>query len=257
MSLVPSPIPTLRSTSNVLCPIPWLTLAIHPPQSTPHPPLQRHIFRVLDVLHPPSPFKVYTVSSLRQTCCLIQSLVPRVTSDAGTLPVDYPEGTVLLSTRMRYGEISYEGEDVEDWDHRWQPSEKTVHDLRRDWKSVAVAKVMFITNASGGVLCRAQRCKDGFYAWFIATFYFMWEFVLSPQATIVSICRVIKEKSRGDGLCAKLIAFSLFLLGCTRDIIVFVIAIYLGIWGLLRLCYEWLNAKSDHVPQGKPNVDTK
>ena len=113
---------------------------------------------------------------------------------------------MLLSTHIRYGEISYEGEDVEDWDHRWRPSEKTVHDLRRDWKTVAVAKVLFITNTSGGVLCR-----------------------------------VIEVKPRKDGFCAWLIAlFVLCMSWCFRKIKACVIATFYCIWGLLLWCYEWL-----------------
>ncbi|XP_078380102.1 uncharacterized protein LOC144663042 isoform X1 [Oculina patagonica] len=133
----------------------------------------------------------------------------RVQSDSGTAPADYPEGTVLLSTRMRYGKISYEVEDVENWDQRWQPSERTVRDLGQDWKSVAVAKVLFITNASGGVFCK-----------------------------------VIEVKPRKEGICAWLIAlFILCMSWCFDKIKACVIAIFYCFWGLLILFYEWLCKK--------------
>ncbi len=116
---------------------------------------------------------------------------------------------MLLSTRMRYGKISYEVEDVENWDQRWQPSERTVRDLGQDWKSVAVAKVLFITNASGGVFCK-----------------------------------VIEVKPRKEGICAWLIAlFILCMSWCFDKIKACVIAIFYCFWGLLILFYEWLCKK--------------
>ena len=42
--------------------------------------------------------------------------------------VDYPEGTLLLETRMRYGKV-------------WQPSVEAVEDLERKWKLVRDANV--------------------------------------------------------------------------------------------------------------------
>jgi len=72
---------------------------------------------------------------------------------------------VLLDTHMHYGEISYDEEDVQSWDQRWRPSEKTVRDLGGDWKSIPVAKVLFVTNGVGGVYCKVVKVKprkDGF-----------------------------------------------------------------------------------------------
>lgn len=127
-------------------------------------------------------------------------------TDSGTAPADYPEGTVLLSTHMRYGQISYDRQDVENWDQRWQPPERTVRDLERDWKSVAVAKVLFITNASGGVFCR-----------------------------------VFEVKPRREGIIPWLIALLFLCMAwCFDKIKACVIAIFYCIWGLLLMCYEWL-----------------
>ena len=72
-------------------------------------------------------------------------------SEAVDAPTNYLEGTVLLDTVMRFGEISYGKKDVKVWDQRWVPSEKAVHDLSRDWMLRPLAKVKFVTNAVGGV----------------------------------------------------------------------------------------------------------
>ena len=77
--------------------------------------------------------------------------------DVGGVQADCPEGMVLLDTLMRYGEISYDDEDVQSWDQRWHPSEKTVQDLGRDWRSIPVAKVLFISNGVGGVYCKVFK----------------------------------------------------------------------------------------------------
>ena len=90
---------------------------------------------------------------------LTSSPAPPVVLDVDSIPADYPEGMVLLDTQMRYGEISYDDEDVQSWDQKWHPSEKTVQDLARDWRSIPVAKVMFITNGVGGVYCKVVGMK--------------------------------------------------------------------------------------------------
>ena len=79
--------------------------------------------------------------------------------DVVSASADYPEGIVLLDTHMHYGEISYDDEDVQSWDQRWRPSEKIVRDLRRDWRSIPVAKVSFIANGVGGVNYRPFEVK--------------------------------------------------------------------------------------------------
>ena len=101
---------------------------------------------------------------------LSPSPAPRVKPDVGSVSADYPEGTVLLDTQMRYGEISYDDEDVQSWDQRWHPSEKTVQDLVRDWRSIPVAKVLFITNGVGSVYCKVAGVKPlkGLWSWLFA-----------------------------------------------------------------------------------------
>lgn len=142
----------------------------------------------------------------KHTCCLTQSPAPRVKPDAGSAPADYPEGTVLLDTHMRYGQISYDEEDVHSWDQRWKPSEKTVRDLGRDWNSKPVAKVLFITNGVGGVYCK-----------------------------------VVEVKPLKEGICAWLCAlFILCIWWCFDKIKACVIACLYCIWGLVILFYEWL-----------------
>ena len=60
--------------------------------------------------------------------------------------VDYPEGTLLLETRMHYGKV-------------WQPSVEAVEDLERKWKLVRDANVRFIVNDDGTVNSHVTREK--------------------------------------------------------------------------------------------------
>lgn len=83
-----------------------------------------------------------------------------IISGANSIPVDHPEGTVLLDTRVRYGEISDKKEDVKVWDRSWQPSERAVQDLKREWKTVPLANVQFIVNANGGVICNVFKVPN-------------------------------------------------------------------------------------------------
>ena len=65
--------------------------------------------------------------------------------------VDYPEGTLLLETRMRYGKV-------------WQPSLEAVEDLERKWKLVRDANVRFIVNDDGTVNSHARYQRKKFLA---------------------------------------------------------------------------------------------
>ncbi|XP_020605391.1 uncharacterized protein LOC110044219 isoform X2 [Orbicella faveolata] len=81
---------------------------------------------------------------------------------------DYPDGTVLLDTRVLYGKISYKVEDVKIWERGWKPSERAVLDLERKWQSVPVANVQFMANAVGGVYCKVfevQSPDTGIFSW--------------------------------------------------------------------------------------------
>ena len=75
---------------------------------------------------------------------------------------------MLLETCLRYGEISYKAEDVKIWDQKWQPSQRAVQDLDRDWKTVRLANVQFIANYGGGATYRVFEVKfpnTGFCLW--------------------------------------------------------------------------------------------
>ena len=183
---------------------------------TPHRPLPLVCTSTTTSFVPFSAFYVLLTSILlylaahgfnyKHTCCLTPSPAPRVEPDAGSAPADYPEGTVLLDTHMHYGEISYDDEHVQSWDQRWRPSEKTVQDLGRDWRSIPVAKVLFITNGVGGVKYKVKPRKEGFWQW----------------------------------LCA---LFILCLWWCFEKIKVCVIACLYCFWGMLVLFYDWLREK--------------
>lgn len=79
------------------------------------------------------------------------------------VPSYYPEGTVLLHTRLRYGRISFEVGDVKTWDRAWMPSEKIVQDLVREWGKEVEVNVQFISTGSGGVTYTVSRAppEDG------------------------------------------------------------------------------------------------
>ncbi len=54
------------------------------------------------------------------------------------------------------------------WERGWKPSERAVLDLGRDWQSVPVANVTFISNAVGGVYYKVfegQSANKGFLSW--------------------------------------------------------------------------------------------
>ena len=63
----------------------------------------------------------------------------------------YPEGAILLDTRIRYGRISFEDGDVMIWHQRWKPSERAVKGIARDWGTVLEARVQFRSLGSGDV----------------------------------------------------------------------------------------------------------
>ena len=77
--------------------------------------------------------------------------ISAIDSGASGTSVDYPAGTVLLQTRLRYGEISYEAEDVLTRKDRWQPSERPVTHLREDYRSTPNAQVRLTSTGYGGV----------------------------------------------------------------------------------------------------------
>ena len=69
-----------------------------------------------------------------------------------TYPVsDYPANTMLLDTRMRHGEISYDPKDVSTREDHWLPSENYISDLRKRHRSTYDAKVQFVSQGNGDV----------------------------------------------------------------------------------------------------------
>ena len=156
--------------------------------------------------------------------------------DVGGVPADYPEGMVLLDTLMRYGEISYDDEDVQSWDQRWHPSEKTVQDLGRDWRSIPVAKVLFISNGVGGVYCKVFKVvkpREGFWSW------------LCDSRT--DQCRKAVSWVHDNPIKACLLCFCMLLLSvlceCFEKIKGCTIATFHCIRGALISFYEWLRKK--------------
>ena len=54
---------------------------------------------------------------------------------------------------MRYGVISYKSEDVEIWenDKKWRVSPNEAQRLKKDWKSVPIARLKLVTDDDGVV----------------------------------------------------------------------------------------------------------
>ena len=65
----------------------------------------------------------------------------------------YPPNTVLLSTRMRYGVISYNSDDVETWrdDKKWRPSSVEARRVAQEWQSIPTAQIKLVTDKNGVV----------------------------------------------------------------------------------------------------------
>jgi len=70
-------------------------------------------------------------------------LIPAIT--------DYPAGTVLLETSMRYGEISYQAPDVVKRVDEWQPPDNYKADLKEQHGLTPEAKVKFVSKGSGTI----------------------------------------------------------------------------------------------------------
>lgn len=62
----------------------------------------------------------------------------------GTI-TDYPAGTVLLETRMHYGEISYQVPDVVKRVDEWQPPDENKAHLKEKYGSTPTAKIERLT----------------------------------------------------------------------------------------------------------------
>ena len=76
----------------------------------------------------------------------------------------------MLKTRLRYGKISSEENDVVEWEQGWQPSEMVVLDLEEKWKLVPDAEVQFTADGDGLVNCVIKmNCwqKFKYYMWSI------------------------------------------------------------------------------------------
>lgn len=76
----------------------------------------------------------------------------------GSPQIDYPEGTVLLKTKLRYGKLSYKKDDLVTRYKTWNPSEGIVESLRREHASVAEAqvKIEFRNNAIVQTVVQSQ-----------------------------------------------------------------------------------------------------
>ena len=69
----------------------------------------------------------------------------------GSSPASPPSGTVLLSTRILSGVISYEQGHARFWNNNraWRPPDDVVQALRERWASTAYATVEFKTDNNG------------------------------------------------------------------------------------------------------------
>lgn len=78
----------------------------------------------------------------------LQVLFPKPAAFQEGSKTSYPRGTVLLSTRMRYGVVSYENTDVATWKDggKWRLSDVFAGLLREEWKSTPVARLELVTD---------------------------------------------------------------------------------------------------------------
>ena len=85
---------------------------------------------------------------LRELAFLLRKvyLVPESTR---TYHQDYPKGTVLLETRLRYGELSYKEADLVRRESGWSPPEEILQSLRQKHGSKPEAKVKLIVEGNG------------------------------------------------------------------------------------------------------------
>lgn len=69
----------------------------------------------------------------------------------GSSPASPPSGTVLLSTRICNGVISYEQGDARFWNNNraWRPPDDVAEALRERWALTAYATVEFIVDDNG------------------------------------------------------------------------------------------------------------
>ena len=76
----------------------------------------------------------------------------------GASTTKIPSGTVLLSTKMRYGVISYKTEDVTIWkdDKKWRVSAEEACRLEKVWKSTPTAQLELLTDSKGVVKIRVK-----------------------------------------------------------------------------------------------------
>ena len=65
---------------------------------------------------------------------------------------------MLLSTKMRYGIISYKTEDVTIWqnDKKWRVSAKEAQRLKNEWKSAPTAQLELLTGSDGVVKTKVK-----------------------------------------------------------------------------------------------------
>ena len=59
----------------------------------------------------------------------------------GSPHLGYPEGTVLLETKLRYGKLSFKESDLVTRYNTWDPPNEIVESLRQEHASVAEAQV--------------------------------------------------------------------------------------------------------------------
>ena len=64
---------------------------------------------------------------------------------------NYPAGTVLLETLMRYGEISYQPTDIVQREGEWKPLGEYEADLMERYRSSPEATVKFLSEGNGAI----------------------------------------------------------------------------------------------------------
>jgi len=58
--------------------------------------------------------------------------------------LNFPEGTLLLDTRLRFGELSYADDDLVVRENTWYPPEEILQSLRRQFGSTPEVQVKLV-----------------------------------------------------------------------------------------------------------------
>ena len=102
---------------------------------------------------------------------------------------------------MRFGRISYEEEDVNVWNQRWEPPGMIVRHLSKDWMFRPLANIRFVATADGNVSYRVvpqsiaiwlSAVLPGILNWFFSGLHFQLYQSLFVLLPVLNFCEFFK-----------------------------------------------------------------